>query len=49
VVQVVEEAVVQPFDVLQRRDDLLEVLILGSSKDGVVDLHTQHQWRRFQG
>lgn len=37
-VHVVEELVVETFNVLERRDDLLKVLILGTTKDGIVDL-----------
>lgn len=37
-IEVKEELMVETFDVLQRRDDLLKVLILSSSVDWVVDL-----------
>lgn len=39
VVEVEEELVVEALDVLEGRDDLLEVLVLRSTEDGVVNLH----------
>ena len=38
-VEVEQELMVESLDVLERTDNLLEVLILSSSVDGVVDLH----------
>lgn len=43
VVEVEEELVVEALDVLEGRDDLLEVLILRSAEDGVVDLSKRAQ------
>ena len=39
-IQVEKELVVQPLDVLHRRDDGLEVLVLSPSVNGVVDHDT---------
>lgn len=38
-VHVEKELMVQTLDILERRNDLLQVLILGSSVDWVVNLH----------
>lgn len=38
VVEVEEELVVETLDILERGDNLLKVLVLGSSIDGVVNL-----------
>jgi hypothetical protein len=39
VVEIEEELVVETLDVLERGNNLLKVLVLGSSIDGVVDLN----------
>jgi len=46
VVEVEKELMVETFDVLQRRDNLLEVLVLSSSVDGVVNLWRKERKRK---